>query len=53
VADHLVANRIWVFLNFREDAKLSVFKGLQNLNRRRFKDIEDAPLAAYAAPCRR
>jgi hypothetical protein len=29
------------------NARLSVFKGLQDLNRRRFKEIEDAPFAAY------
>jgi hypothetical protein len=50
VVDHLVPNRILRLFEFqgeRERGKFFVFKGLQSLNRRRFKEIEDAPLAAY------
>jgi hypothetical protein len=50
VADHLVPNQIlgfFVFFRERERGKVSVFKGLQKLYRRRFKNIEDAPFAAY------
>ena len=50
VADHLVANQILGFLNFREKERGGSFlfsKACKSLYRRRFKEIEDAPLAAH------
>ena len=50
VADHLVPNQVLGFFEFfteREREKLFVSKGLQKPSRRRFRGIEDAPLAAY------
>jgi hypothetical protein len=50
VVDHLVPNQVLGFFEFfreRERGKFSVFKGLQEPYRRRFKNFEDAPLAAY------
>jgi hypothetical protein len=51
VADHLIPNQVLGFFEFfreRERGKFSVFKICKSLYRRRFKEIEDAPFAAYA-----
>jgi hypothetical protein len=50
VADPLVPNRILRLLNFREKERGGSFlfsKACKSLYRRRFKEIEGAPLAAY------
>jgi hypothetical protein len=41
--------RLFEFQGERERGKFSVFKGLQRPYRRRFKETEDAPLAAHSA----
>jgi hypothetical protein len=50
VADHLVPNRIWEFLEILKTGVLVKgfgIKSLQKFSRRRFKEFEDAPFAAY------
>jgi hypothetical protein len=48
--EHLVPNQILGFLNFREKERGRSFlfsKACKSLYRRRFRQSEDAPLAAY------
>jgi len=50
VADHLVQNQVTDVLNFRGKREGEGFffsKACESLYRRRFKNIEDAPFAAY------
>ena len=50
VADHPVPNRIlrrFEFQGERERGSILFSKACKSLYRRRFKEIEDAPLAAY------
>jgi hypothetical protein len=51
VADHLVPNQVLGFFEFfreREGKEFLFSKACKSLYRRRFKEIEDAPFAAYA-----
>jgi hypothetical protein len=50
VADHLVPNQILGFFEFQGEREREVFlfsRACRSSSRRRFKEIEDAPFAAY------
>jgi hypothetical protein len=50
VADHLVPNQVLGFFEFqgeRERGRVVFSKACKAFYRRRFKEIEDAPFAAY------
>jgi hypothetical protein len=50
VADHLVPNQVLGFFEFfrkREGGSYFFSMACKSLNRRRFKEFEDAPIAAY------